>query len=315
MTEAITGKAVTYTGAGGYEVIKVVDRAVRAPEADEVRIRVKAAGVNPTDTLLRSAGGGNGTSLVIPGMDAAGFIESIGAGVVRFSVGQEVMAALTPRRPDGGAQAEYIVVPAASVIPVPKGVSLIEAATLPMNGLTALGALAHAGLKPGQTFAVSGGAGLLAHYAIAAARRQGLKVIADAKREEASLVKGYGADLVVERGDGFVDAIRREVPEGVDALLDTALLGEGSFGAIRDGGTYIPVRGWKDKPSERGIEIKPIFVNTVLDRTDWLEELSDMVVAGKITLKVTGEYPPEKTDEAQKAIEAGGLRGRPVIVF
>jgi NADPH:quinone reductase-like Zn-dependent oxidoreductase len=315
MTEAISGKAVTYTGAGGYEVIKVVDRPVRPPEADEVRIQVKAAGVNPTDTLLRSAGGGDGTSLVIPGMDASGTIESIGAGVDRFTVGQEVMAALTPRRPDGGAQAEYIVVPAASVVPVPGGTSLHEAATLPMNGLTALGALQHAGLKPGQTFAVSGGAGLLAHYAIAAAKRQELKVIADAKPEEIDLVKGYGADVVVERGEGFVDAIRREVPEGVDALLDTALLGEKAFGAIRDGGTYIPVRGWKDKPSERGIEIKPIFVNTVLDRTDWLDELSDMVVAGEITLKVTGEYPPERTADAQRAIEAGGLRGRPVIVF
>ena len=54
------------------------------------------------------------------------------------------------------------------------------------------------------------------------------------------------------------------------------------------------MRGWKDKPSERGIEIKPIFVNTVLERTDWLDALSDMVVAGEIRLEVTGKYPSEK---------------------
>jgi NADPH:quinone reductase len=65
------------------------------------------------------------------------------------------------------------------------------------------------------------------------------------------------ADIVVERGPGFAEAVRRQLPNGVDALLDTAALGEKSFGAIRDGGIYIPVRGWGDNPAERGIKIKP----------------------------------------------------------
>jgi NADPH:quinone reductase-like Zn-dependent oxidoreductase len=247
-------------------------------------------------------------------MDAAGVIESVGPGVSRLHVGQVVMAAVSPRRPDGGAQSQYIVVPAASVVPIPESVSVAEASTLPMNGLTALGALELASLKKGQTFAVSGGAGLLAHYAIAAAKRQGLKVIADAKLEEADLVRSYGADVVVERGPGFSDKIRAELPEGVEALLDTALLAEKSFGAIRDGGVYIPVRGW-DKPSERGIEIKSIFVDTVLECTDWLILLRDMVAASEIKLRVTGEYTPDRTADAQRAVEAGGLRGRPVILF
>jgi NADPH2:quinone reductase len=225
------------------------------------------------------------------------------------------MAAVSPRRRDGGAQAQHIVVPAASVVPIPDGVSLAQASTLPMNGLTALGALNLAALANGQTFAVSGGAGLLAHYAIAAAKRQGLKVIADAKPEEVDLVRGYGADMVVVRSLHFADSIRRVIPEGVDALLDTAVLGEGSFGAIRDSGIYIPVRGWKDQPSERGIEIRPIFVDTVLEPTEWLELLRNMVANGEIKLRVTGEYAPEQTADAQRAIEAGGLRGRPVIVF
>jgi NADPH2:quinone reductase len=95
-----------------------------------------------------------------------------------------------------------------------------------MNGLTALLALELAALRPGQTLAVSGGAGLLAHYTIAAAKSQGLTVIADAKPEETALVRSYGADFVVARGAGFNDAIRREFPAGVDALLDTALLAE-----------------------------------------------------------------------------------------
>jgi NADPH:quinone reductase-like Zn-dependent oxidoreductase len=173
----LTGKAVTYDGRGGPEVIKIVERTVRAPAAGEVRIEVKAAAVNPTDILLREAGAGDQASPVVPGMDAAGIIESVGAGVSRLDPGEKVMAAVLPRRPDGGAQAQHIVVPAASVVPVPNGASLAEASTLPMNGLTALRALELAGLNKGQVLAVSGGAGLLAHYAIAAAKRRGIKVV------------------------------------------------------------------------------------------------------------------------------------------
>jgi len=312
----LTGKAITYVGRGGYEVIEIKERAVRAPGAGEVRIEVKAAAVNPTDLLLRAgAGGGDLTAPIVPGMDLAGIIESVGPGVSRLHAGEKVMATVMARRPEGGAQAKYVVAPAASVVPIPEGVSLAEASTLPMNGLTALRALELASLEKGQFLAVSGGAGLLAYYAIAAAKRQGQKVIADAKPEETELVRSYGADVVVERGPGFAEAIRREVPGGVEALLDTAVLGERSFAAVRDGGVYIPVRGWADKPSERGIQIKPVFVYECLERTEWLELLRDMVAAAEIKLRVAGEYAPEQIADAQRALQAGGLRGRPVILF
>ena len=309
----LSGKAIIYTGRGGYDVIEIVDRTVRAPAADEVRISVKAAAVNPTDIVLRDPG--RGDPPLTPGMDAAGIIEAVGPGVSRLRVGDEVMAAVAPLRPEGGAQAAHIVVPAASVIPIPKGVSLVEASTLPMNGLTALYALELTGLSKGQMLAVSGGAGLLAHYTIAAAKHQGLKVIADAKPEEFELVRSYGADIVVERGPEFASAIRREVPEGVDALIDTALLRERSFPAIRDGGVYISVRHWKDAPSERGIQIKLVWVSEVLERTEWLKLLRDLVESGAIKLRVAKEYAPEQIADAQRALTAGGLRGRPVIVF
>src|SRR5260370_12193316 len=153
-----------------------------------------------------------------------------------------------------------------------------------MTGLTALNALEIAALKKGQILAVSGGAGLLAQYAIAAAKRQGIKVIADAKPADAEMVRGYGADIVVEREPGFAKAIRRELPNGVDALLDTASLGAESFGAIRDGGIYIPVRGWGDSPAERGIKIKPVSVSGVLERTEWLALLPHIVPSGDLNL-------------------------------
>jgi NADPH2:quinone reductase len=313
--QPLTGKAITYKAPGGYEVIEISQRAVRPPGPGEVRIKVEAAAVNPTDIGLRERGVPDKSWIVVPGMDAAGTIESVGPGVSHVHAGQKVMAAVMPRRPEGGAQAQHIVVPAASVVPIPEGASMAEASTLPMNGLTALRALELAGLAKGTFFAVSGGAGHLAHYTIAAARLQGLNVIADAKPEEAELVHSYGANIVVERGPRFVEAVRRNVPEGVDALLDTALLGESVFGAIRDGGIYIPVRGWADKPSERGIQIRPVLVSEALERTEWLHLLRSIVAAGKIRLRVTREYAPDQLADAQRALEAGGLRGRPVILF
>ena len=317
---------------GGPEVIEIIAREVRAPAANEVRIEVKAAAINPTDLLLRdpkyrsnlvktrdAATSDPATSdpatRAVPGMDLAGIVESVGPGVARVHVGDRVMASVSPRRPEGGAQQQYVVAPAASVVALPDGASFAEACTLPMNGLTALLALEKAGLEKGQVFAVSGGAGLLAHYAIAAAKERGLKVISDARPAEIALVKSYGADIVVERGPRFANAIRAALPVGADALLDTAVLGETSFGALREGGIYLPVRGWGDTPSERQIQIKKVFVHEVLERTEWLEELRALVLAGKIKLRVAGEYTPERTGDAQRALEAGGVRGRPVILF
>jgi NADPH:quinone reductase-like Zn-dependent oxidoreductase len=248
-------------------------------------------------------------------MDAAGTIESVGEGVERLLVGDEVMAAVSPRRPEGGAQVELLVVSQASVVAIPDGVTLGQAATLPMNGLTAKLGLDLLGLERGQTLAVTGAAGLLGSYVIALAKELGVRVIADAKPEDEALVRSFGADLVVPRGERFVAAVRDAVPDGVDGLYDTALLHESVFGAIRDSGVMVVVRGWKPEQTERGIEVKQVFVGTVLDRSDWLEELRELASDGRLQLRVAGEYPPEQAAEAQRIMEAGGLRGRALIVF
>jgi NADPH:quinone reductase-like Zn-dependent oxidoreductase len=309
-------RAVAITAPGGPEVLAVVDRDVRAAGPGEVRIAVRAAAVNPTDIGLREHGGGEDLPPPwTPGMDAAGVVESVGEGVDRFAPADEVMAAVTPRRPEGGAQAELIVVPAASVVPIPDGASLVQAATLPMNGLTAMLGLDLLALPRGATLAVTGGAGLLASYVMPLAKERGLHVLADAKPEDEALVRGFGADAVLPRGAGFVAAIRDAVPDGVDGLFDTALLGGDAFGAIRDGGAMAVVRGWDGGPGERGIDVRPVWVRTVLERTDWLEHLRDLAGAGRLALRVAGEYPPERAAAAHGVMEAGGLRGRAVIVF
>src|SRR4051812_37080336 len=94
----VAGEAVIYRGRGGYDVIAVAEMSVRPPEADEVRIKVAAAAVNPTDILLRDPGLGNLPPPMTPGMDAAGIVEAVGSGVRRLAVGDAVMAAVTPMR-------------------------------------------------------------------------------------------------------------------------------------------------------------------------------------------------------------------------
>jgi NADPH2:quinone reductase len=310
-------RAVVITKPGDVDVLEVADRPAREPREGEIRIAVKAAAVNPTDIGLRQRGAGPDLAPPwIPGMDAAGVVDSLGPGVDRFEVGQEVMAAVSPRRPDGGAQQELLVLPAASVVTTPDGASLTEAATLPMNGLTALRGLDLLGLNQGDTLAVAGGAGLLGSYVIPLAKERGLRVIADAKPEDEELVKGFGADVVVPRSDSFADAIRAVAPHGVDAVYDTALLNRDAFGAIRDGGQLLVVRGWDgNEVEERGIRVHPVMVVQVLERTDWLDELRLLASEGRLKLRVARELPPEQAAEAHRLMDAGGLRGRAVIVF
>src|SRR5947209_5596719 len=130
-------RAVGIREPGGPEVLEVIDRSVRDPAEGEVRVSVVAAAVNPTDIGLRAAGVQGLAPPWTPGMDATGTIESVGPGVDRLAAGEQVMAAVSPRRPEGGAQSALLVVPATSVVPTPDNVAVDEAATLPMNGLTA----------------------------------------------------------------------------------------------------------------------------------------------------------------------------------
>src|ERR1035437_1148575 len=140
-------RAVVITEPGGPEVVSVADLRVRGPGEGEVRITVIAAAVSPTDSVLRQRGAEGLPAPWVPGMDAAGIVESVGPGVSRVAVGDRVVAAVAPRRPEGGAQVELLVAPAASVVPIPEGATMEQACTLPMNGLTALFGLELLGLQ------------------------------------------------------------------------------------------------------------------------------------------------------------------------
>jgi len=225
-----------------------------------------------------------------------------------------VMAIVNPRRPGGGAQAELVVVPAASVARVPEGTSLEAAATLPMNGLTVRLALDQLALKPGQTLGVTGAAGAVGGYSVELGVSEGLRVIAVARPQDEALVKRFGAKAFVPSGDGAIRALYDAAPGGVDGLIDAAVLDAAAMPAIRDGGKLATVRGFAG-PSERGITIAPVRVTSYVHNHEALDRLGRLVAEGRLTLRVAETFAPERAAEAQRKMAAGGTRGRLVIVF
>jgi NADPH:quinone reductase len=311
-------KAIGVTEFGGPDALHVVE--LPDPEAGpgEVRIRVHAAAVNPTDTGLRSGARAGALKDVpppyVPGMDVAGVLEQVGAGVqTGLRPGDHVMAIVVPLGSHGG-YSERIAVPAESTAPVPAGASDAEAATLPMNGLTTVQALDLLGLEPGQTLAVTGAAGAVGGYAVQLGKVAGLRVIADASEPDEQLVKGLGADVVVPRGPGFAERVREVAPQGADGVVDAALLNELVIPAVRDGGRVATLRGFTGD-AERGVTFHPVLVRNYFREQQKLDRLRRLAEAGQVTLRVARVLPAEDAAEAHRILQAGGTRGRLVLEF
>lgn len=309
-------KAIGFHTPGDPDVLDVIELPDPVPGEGEVLIRVHAAAVNPTDltgrTRQRRAGTAGGPYVL--GMDAAGVIEQIGPETqTDLRVGDRVMAIIVPRG-SHGAYAERVAVPAESVAPMPSNTGFAEAATLPMNGLTARLALDRLGLDAGDVVAVTGAAGAMGGYAVQLAKADGLRVVADAAPQDEELVKSLGADLVLPRGEGFAQAVREHYPAGVDALIDGAVQGNEIAAAIKDRGTVITLRGY-DQPGERGIMFQPIVVVDYARASEKLHTLGRQAEEGLLSLRVAQELPMDQAPQAHRRLEAGGVRGRLVLVF
>ena len=302
---------------GGPEALQVVEVPDAPPPGPgEVKVRVHAFTVNPTDTYVRNGAYRKilqqAAPPYVPGMDAAGVIAEVGEGVTGFEVGDRVMAVVMPTRPEGGAYAEQVVLPAGAVAHAPKGTSHAEASTLPMNGLTARLTLDELALEPGRWLAVTGAAGAYGGYVVQLAKADGLRVVADASEADEQLVRDLGADAVLRRGDDVADRIREVVPEGVDALTDGSIQGALVLPAIRDGGGMASVRPFQ-APDERGIRHHQIWISqyaTAAEKIDGLRRLAD---EGGVTLRVARTFTAEEAGEAHRLLEQGGVRGRLVV--
>lgn len=303
---------------GGPDALEIVELPVPEPGPGEVRVRVHAAAVNPTDTFVRNGARAEQQAPFprpyVPGMDAAGVLDAIDPDTATdLVVGDRVMAILLPQG-NHGAYAEYVVCPAESVTRAPAGTTHAEAATLPMNGLTAQMSLDQLALPAGATLAVTGAAGCYGGYVVQLAHHAGLRVIADAAPQDMELVRSLGADVVLPRGDDLAERVRALVPGGVDAVADGAVMNALALPMVRDGGGFATVRGW-DGPSERGITIHPTWVREYLRAHAALDRLRLLAEQGVVTLRVAAVLPAADAAEAHRRLEAGGTRGRFVLEF
>ena len=311
-------RAVGLMAHGGPEVLEVVDVPEVHAGPGQVRLRIYAAAVNPTDTMAR-----NGSRAAeqkadpppyIPGMDAAGIVDEIGDGVTTgVAVGDRVMAMVCPKG-SHGAYREQIVLDQRAVVSAPAGTSHVEACTLPMNGLTARQSLDLLGLSEGQVVAVTGAAGAYGGYVIQLAKADGLMVIADASPADRDLIKTLGADIIVGRGDDVAERFREHFPRGVDGVADGAVLNEKVIAAVKDGGAFTSVRRFIGEP-QRDIRFTATSVRDYDCEYEKLDRLRQQAESGILTLRVAEAMPAANASEAHRRLEAGGTRGRLVLEF
>jgi NADPH:quinone reductase len=310
-------RAVGFTEFGGPEVLRIVSRPVPSPGPGQVRVRVAAAAVNPTDLAFRAGAHRSMPAGVeppfVPGMDLSGVIDAVGADG-DWRPGDRVMAAVSPWVPGGGAQAEYVVVATDALARIPEQIGVTEAAALPMNALTVRAALDQLALRPGQTLGITGAAGVVGGYTIQLGQAEGLRIIADAGAADEDLVRGLGADVVVPRGPDVAARMRQVVPDGVDGLLDAAVLGAPVLAAVRDGGQVIAVRPFAGE-TERGITVSLVLVFHHLHEAGQLARLAEQAASGVLTPRVADVLPAERAADAHRRFEAHGVRGRLVLTF
>src|SRR4051812_20998877 len=314
-------RAVGVTEFGGPEALHVVDVPAEPLGPGQVRLRVAAATVNPTDTHARSGAYAERdpvkTPPWVPGMDVAGEVVEVSDGVEHLSVGDVAMGIVVPFGPHGGYR-EDKVLPADSVVRAPKNADVVAAATLPMNGLTARFALDLMGLAPGQVLAVTGAAGAFGGYVVQLAKADGLTVVADASEADEQLVRDLGADVVVRRGDDVAARIREQFPDGVDGLADGAVQDALVLPAVRDGGAVATVRGYRgptDEQGQWGLRVFPTLVRKVAQDRAALDRLRQQAEDGDVTLRVNRALPAEEAAEAHRLLARGGVRGRLVLRF
>ncbi|MFI6957167.1 NADP-dependent oxidoreductase [Nocardia sp. NPDC050408] len=308
-------RAVVVRRAGLEAVAEIIEVPTPEPGPGTVRVKVAAATVNPVDLMVRNGVGG--TPFAAPreqwgiGWDVAGVIDAIGAGVDEFTVGQAVIGISDRLDVALAAQADYIVLEAQNVTPAPTSVPAEAAATIPLNGLTAVQALAALELTPADCLLITGAAGAVGGYAVELAAAQGIRVIASASTADEPVMRALGATDFVPREADLPDAVRALVPGGVDAALDAAALGPETLAAVRARGRFVSISVPNTPIPLRGTKVTTVLVHA--DRPQ-LAELVALVDKGHLTLRVAETYPLAAVTAAHQRLSAGGLRGRLVLV-
>jgi NADPH:quinone reductase-like Zn-dependent oxidoreductase len=311
-------KAVVIEEFGDVSKLHVRDVEKPIPLDDEVLIRVAYAGVNPVDWKIRE---GYLQDLIphdfpiILGWDAAGVIAEIGKNVTNLSVGDEVYSYVRKDRVKYGAYAEYVAFKAKDVVKKPKGLSMAEAASLPLVSLTAWQSLfVAAGLKKTEKILILGGSGGVGSMGIQFAKNVGAYVITTASSKKHDYVERLGADVAIDYKDNVIERVRKYAPGGVDVVFDCfggAAFKEG-VACVRKGGRIVSILERLDPQEAKrlGIEAKYVFVSP--SGKD-LTSITELVEQKKVVPPHIEEMSIRDVAMAQEKLRLGNVLGKIVL--
>ncbi|MFG3155973.1 NADP-dependent oxidoreductase [Streptomyces sp. NPDC048219] len=315
MSDVNTMRAISQDTLGGPGVLREVRLDRPEPRPNEVLVRVRAAGVNPTDWKHRANGGFLGEPPFVLGWDVSGVVEAVGIGVAAFRPGDEVFGMLS--YPFGhGSHAEYVTAPARTFTHKPAGIDHVQAGALPLVSLTAYQALVErAGLREGQRVLIHAAAGGVGHVAVQIAKARGAHVIGTASAGKHEFLRSLGADETVDyRETDITEAVK-----DVDVVLDT-IGGETSLRSLRvlrPGGIVVSILpvGSDDffEEAER-LGVRAVRMLVDADRAD-MREIAGLVESGRLRATVEKTFPLADAAEAHALGETGRTTGKLVLVI
>jgi len=323
-------RAAYYTEQGAaHDVLRVGDQPTPEPGTGEVRVRLQASGVNPSDWKVRRGGFGRGllAPLIIPHSDGAGDIDAIGPGTTGRTIGDRVWIWNGQWKRAHGTAAEYIVVPTAQAVPLPRDVSYAEGACLGIPALTALQAVQLARIVPGMAVLVVGGAGSVAHYAIQFAKLRGAEVFSTVSNEaKAAHAKSAGADATINyRGEDVAERIKALTGgRGVDAVIELDLTRNAELypaivrphGCVVVYGMTAPMAAlpalWM---MQNTVSLLPFIIYEIsdADRAAGLAEVARLMETDKLRHTVAQRLPLERIADAHDIVERGEAMGNVVL--
>ncbi|MEU6450634.1 NADP-dependent oxidoreductase [Streptomyces sp. NPDC046979] len=307
-------RAIVQNTYGGPEVLTETELPMPEPGVGEIRVRVAAAGVNPTDWKHRDGTIPYDHGLpATTGWDVAGTVDKVGPGVTIFDEGDEVFGML-PYPYEPGGYAAYATAPARSFAAKPESIDFTQAAALPLASLTAWQALNDtARLTRGQHVLIQGGAGGVGHLAVQIARHLGAEVTATASADDADFVRSLGAARVVDYrtttiSDVLTDADAALVPFTGQTRLD-------SLRAVRRGGVLVSLLGADDPAlalaGERGVRYRSMMVQS--DHAG-MQAIADMAATGALHAKIHSTLPLSRAAQAHRLGEDGKTDGKLVLI-
>ncbi|KOV96914.1 NADPH:quinone reductase [Streptomyces sp. NRRL B-1140] len=314
MSTQNTMRAISQDVLGGPEVLKEVEIERPVPKPNEVLVRVRAAGVNPTDWKHRANGGFLGEPPFVLGWDVSGVVEAVGIGVVAFAPGDEVFGML-PYPYGHGSHAEFVIAPVRALARKPAGVDHTQAGALPLVSLTAWQALTeHAGLRPGQRVLVHAAAGGVGHVAVQIAKARGAYVIGTASAGKHAFLRDIGVDETIDyRETDFTEAVK-----DADVVLDT-IGGDNalrSLRVLRPGGVLVSILpGGSDELYEEAerLGVRALRMLVDADRSG-MEAVAELVETGKLRATIAGTFPLAEAAAAHALGDTGRTTGKLVLL-